>query len=66
MKIQIAIECDNAAFEGNECGSEVARILHRIANRIDGLERACMVLVDGSGVMDVNGNPVAKVSVEGS
>jgi len=59
MKIQIVIAMDNAAFE--DCsGAEVARILHRLANRIDG--ETCTP-GDVTPCMDYNGNRVGEARV---
>jgi hypothetical protein len=32
----ITIECNNAAFDGDACGEEVARILRELASDLDG------------------------------
>lgn len=61
MKFQIEINCDNAAFSP-ECrgeGSEVARILRDLADRIDreGLTRG-----DYFTLRDINGNSIGKAS----
>lgn len=59
MKLKIEIETDNDAFEPNG-GSEAARILRDVADRIDGAD-VCDI---GFSVRDINGNRVGKVSVE--
>jgi hypothetical protein len=56
MQITIKIKCDNAAFE--DCaGSEVARILRKYADSIEGMEPE-----DGP-LHDVNGNRVGQVDI---
>lgn len=59
MKFKLEIECDNAAFsadEGADCptGSEVARILERVAAQILRTD------VMNSPVLDTNGNVVGR------
>jgi hypothetical protein len=54
--LTITIETDNAAFE-HHCGTEVARILHKLADKIklndsDDINHISMTL------QDVNGNTV--------
>lgn len=64
MKLKIEIDCGNAAFEGNNCGSEVARILTKFANRIEGTEDYLMISTgDKMKLFDVNGNAVGLVTV---
>lgn len=48
----IRIETDNAAFEGGR-GTEIARILRKLADRVDGTDAR-----DRVRLMDVNGNAV--------
>jgi len=54
MEIKINIKMDNAAFEDSN-GIELARILRRLADRVDETERK-----DGDGeyLFDKNGNRV--------
>ena len=58
---RLSIETDNAAFEDYP-GQEVARILRKLADRVDScgddLESA-----DGVGLVDYNGNTVGNVGV---
>lgn len=63
MKVTITIDCDNAAFEDG-AGREVVRILKRLIKRI---EEDGSAVDDWFGValMDVNGNKVGKMEVEG-
>lgn len=61
MTITITIQCDNAAFDDGHAGAEVARILRKLAARVDGdsLSDYC-----GSSLHDINGNKVGAVDVE--
>lgn len=52
--LTVKIETDNEAFEDGARGPELARILRKIAARVDDLGS----LADGGKVMDVNGNSV--------
>jgi hypothetical protein len=60
VDITIKINCDNAAFDGHDCGSEVARILHALAGRIEAYS-----VDDFTGIKlrDINGNSVGEMSV---
>ena len=61
MKLKIQITMDNAAFEGDGGGSEAARILRDLADRIDGgLTSKTLVRLN-----DVNGNNVGTAKVTG-
>jgi hypothetical protein len=35
MKFVITINCDNAAFRGEDCGTEIARILRPIPDNVE-------------------------------
>jgi hypothetical protein len=35
MKLVITINCDNSAFNSNDCGRELARILQIVTDRVD-------------------------------
>lgn len=59
MKIKIEISMDNAAFEDDH--GELARILRRLADRVDGTPRT---EGDGEYLRDVNGNRVGHWEVE--
>lgn len=61
MELKIAMCCDNAAFEGQNGGSEAARILRRLAAEMDG-----DALEDGERTLrDINGNKVGLATVSG-
>ena len=53
-EFRLVICTDNAAFSGDDHGPELARILHRIAQRLDD-SGAIPDGIDGS-VTDINGN----------
>lgn len=57
MTFEMQIECDNAAFEGEDLGPEIARILRVEA---DGLESRGAQLETRS-LFDENGNRVGQV-----
>lgn len=56
MKFTISIELGNAAFEGEDCGRELARILRKQADKLEGF--ASWDFPDQGGLWDVNGNKV--------
>jgi hypothetical protein len=35
MKVVITIDCENEAFNGADCGTELARILRLLANKLE-------------------------------
>ena len=55
----LEIETENAAFEKTP-GREIARVLRRLADRLEG-GFAC---ADGGKLMDVNGNSVGNWSLK--
>lgn len=58
----LTINCDNTAFEDNQ-GSEIARILCRLAEHVDG--RSADVGRGSGAVFDANGNRVGEWRIEG-
>lgn len=65
MKVNITIDCGNAAFDFDQGGParEVARILKKLATR---LEDESIDLPDYEVPLhDINGNKVGKLEVEG-
>ena len=55
----IKIKCGNAAFEGENCGLELARLLEAAARMVDSVEQARRF----NGVLvDINGNKVGVIS----
>jgi hypothetical protein len=63
MDVRIRINCDNAAFEDENCGSEIARILERLAEAICCWELSELKRIDGKPLIDINGNTVGRVEV---
>ena len=64
MTLRITIDMDNAAFDEQNCGHEVARILKEIGGRAKECTRkdfeSCGIT---SSVRDINGNTVGKMEV---
>ena len=61
MKVQIIIAADNAAFHESEDGTECARILRELSDKIENMA------FDGGEVlplMDHNGNRVGSLTTE--
>jgi hypothetical protein len=55
MKFTLTIDCGNAAFEDSNDVGEVARILRKLANKLEGMGAAS----DGEHrLYDINGNKV--------
>lgn len=54
MKFKLEIACDNAAFDVNLPGYEIARILREVAGKVE--------LSHGAGgtIRDINGNTVGR------
>lgn len=63
MKIRITIHCDNAAFDGDDCGREVRDVLRDVSCVFDG--DAAMVARETNGYVlrDTNGNRCGEVKV---
>lgn len=60
---KLTIELDNSAFDGDDCGPELARILRDMADKVEDLPRR--ELGDyGSPPRDVNGNRVGQAWFE--
>jgi hypothetical protein len=61
MKLVITIACDNSAFNGKDCGRELARILQIVNDRVD-VESKCDLIRryhdDPKSLFDINGNRV--------
>jgi hypothetical protein len=66
MKLVITIYCDNSAFNGEECGRELARILRIVANRVD-LESTSDLFRgyhdDPKSLFDITGNTVGSMEI---
>jgi len=57
--IALAIETDNAAF-AEESGTEVARMLRALADRLDGRD---LLPGEAGNLLDINGNTVGHFTV---
>ena len=57
-QFSLYINCDNAAFEDNGCGAEIARILRRLASKLDGISE--FDDLPSIALMDDNGNKVGR------
>lgn len=58
MQFTVTIDTDNAAFDGDDCGAELARILREIAQKVeDG--------ADEGNAFDINGNRVGSFELAG-
>lgn len=55
---KIVINCEGAAFEDNGCGAEIARILRKVATRIEGVDT--FDDLPSIALMDENGNKVGR------
>lgn len=60
MKLKIEIRMDNAAFQDGNNGPECARILTKLAQRV---EYRDLTPDDSWGLVDSNGNTVGKAEV---
>lgn len=49
MSISLTIDTDNAAFEGESFGPEVARMLREVADELEGGRQATWRLFDSNG-----------------
>jgi hypothetical protein len=66
MKLVIMIYCDNSAFNGNDCGRELARILRVVASRMDLESKSDLIrgyLDDPKSLFDSNGNTVGSMEI---
>jgi hypothetical protein len=59
MKFSLTVEMDNAAFGDcdQEAAEELARILRKVANRIESNP------IEPGAIMDINGNKVGEAGV---
>lgn len=55
MKFELKIKCDNAAFQDGACSDEIARILRKMAEKIEAYGPTEIV---AGRVLDSNGNVV--------
>lgn len=59
--ITIEIQCDNAAFEGDQLPHEVAAILKQLANKVAGWSRVDLEEPGNQRLRDSNGNSVGLI-----
>lgn len=65
MKMKIEFSMDNAAFEDDYAGHEVARILEKLAGQCKHLNAdGIFTIMDEERIMDVNGNTAGQVTVD--
>ena len=60
MNVSIKLECSNEAFDGAN-GGEIARILRKLADKIDGTDVADRSIA----LCDINGNVVGEFKATG-
>jgi len=66
MKLVITIDCDNEAFNGQDCGTEIARILRPLPDLFEFESKGTIARRYGANpkrLRDVNGNTVGKLVV---
>jgi hypothetical protein len=66
MRLVITIDCENEAFDGADCGNEVARILRPLTDLFEFESKSTIARRYGANpkrLRDVNGNTVGKLVV---
>jgi hypothetical protein len=66
MRIVITIHCDDAAFDGADCGNEIARILRELPDLFEFESKSTIARRYGANpkrLRDRNGNTVGKLVV---
>jgi hypothetical protein len=66
IKLVITINCDNAAFNGEDSGRELARILQIVTDRVDLESRSDLIRGyhgDPKSLFDINGNRVGSMEI---
>jgi hypothetical protein len=66
MKLLITIYCDDSAFNGKDCGRELARILQIVTNRVDLESKSDLTRGyhgDPKSLFDSNGNTVGSMEI---
>lgn len=66
MDLTIRIDCDNAAFDEDNLGPEVARILRGIAAQVEGAREVDIDTLKTLPLHDINGNKVGTVRLAGT
>jgi hypothetical protein len=68
MKLVRTIYFNNSAFNGNDCGRELARILQIVIDRVDLESKNDLLrgyLDDPKSLFDINGNRVGSMEIAG-
>jgi hypothetical protein len=66
MKLVITIHCDNSAFDGSDCGRELARILQIVTDRVNLESKSDLIRGyhdDPKSLFDINGNTVGSMEI---
>ena len=66
MKLVITIYCDNSAFNGKDCGRELARMLQIVADHLDLESKNDLIRGyrdDPKSLFDINGNTVGSMEI---
>lgn len=58
------LKLDNAAFEGEALGPELARVLRDLADRVCARPREYLNGIDGIRARDINGNSVGFLNLD--
>lgn len=64
MRLLVTIGINNPAFDGDNLGSELARILRDLANQLADTPRAALAAKYGIELRDVHGNHVGSASID--
>ncbi len=65
MTARVTVEMDNAAFDGDDAGPELARILRNLGERVATCERRYLVVAPLQFVCDSNGNTIGTLRISG-
>ena len=66
MQLVISISLDNSAFNANDCGRELARILQIVTDRVDLESKSDLIRGyhgDPKSLFDINGNRVGSMEI---
>jgi len=66
MRLLIEIGIDNSAFNGMDCGRELARILQIVTDRVDLESKSDLIRGyngDPKSLFDINGNRVGSMEI---
>jgi hypothetical protein len=62
MKVKIEIKCDNAAFDGDDCGYEISKIARIATDGLNGCNRENLKGYEKT-LKDSNGNTVGQIKI---